>query len=785
MKTITSSDIIYFAVAILFLLTLFIPAKAQDDPTKEILVYFVSGVERDPSTQKTRIMSSDVQNILTRFNIDLNKITSAFPTFNESDTLVTTEDKRVIKGPNMAKIFRIRIPDGTSREQIIDVLSKLPEILFAEPNGTTTPTIDPNDQYFQNQWGLKNVQSGIRQQADIKAPEAWDIYKGNSNNIIAIIDGGIDGTHPDLSGKVSGDAGWGWQGHGIHVAGIASAKSNNTDGVSGVDWYAQLHSQRVDNTDDVGTYHAVVDAVNHSPYVYVLNNSWNIGPVGRYSTVVRIAFAYAYKQNRAAIATMGNTGHTTNTVQYPGSFGQGIIAVGATDQSDIRWNRSTYGNAIDVVAPGVSILSTFRNGNFPGDVNYHYESGTSMAAPHVSGIASLLKGYNPNLFNDDIENIIKLSADKVRQDLYTYDSNGWNINVGTGRVNARRALDYLRAPYQLTHAQSTGGSISQTVNHEGNFYGLPGNAPDGYYVGKKHEVRKSINFSPSVSTLVWGRGVATVGYSNTESGSSNFTMGYCEIVPGTLTSSSVQLRTWVYEISRIGGGYYGWYPSRPENVNFAYTIHRHVYPLSVSISGPNTVYHADPKGSPPNCYTWTANVSGGAPPYMYTWYKNDVGVGTSSSYSECFSWNGYSGGSYQFTLRVNVVDAISQTATASVVVTAYNSGGGLEPIAQHIQVLPEEFNITQNYPNPFNPETDITISLPEPSTVLLTVNDVLGREIITLATGHLTAGYHLIRWKGEDAAGNKVGSGIYFYRFLVTSESGKLNTGVKKMLLAK
>ncbi|MDP2209170.1 MAG: S8 family serine peptidase [Bacteroidota bacterium] len=780
MKTITSSKIIYFAVAISFLLTLFIPAKAQDDPTKEILVYFVSGVERDPSAQKARIISSDVQNILTRFNIDLNKITSAFPTFNESDTLVTTEDKRVIKVPNMAKIFRIRIPDGTSREQIIDVLSKLPEVLFAEPNGTTTPTIDPNDQYFQNQWGLKNVQSGIRQQADIKAPEAWDIYKGNSNNIIAIIDGGIDGTHPDLSGKVSGDAGWGAGGHGIHVAGIASAKTNNTAGVSGVDWYAQLHSQRVDNTDDVGTYHAVVDAINHSPYVYVLNNSWNISPVGRYSTVVRLAFAYAYKQNRAAIATMGNTGHTTNTVQYPGSFGQGIIAVGATDQDDIRWNRSTYGNAIDVVAPGVSILSTFRNGNFPGDVNYHYESGTSMAAPHVSGIASLLKGYNSNLFNDDIENIIRLAVDDVNSSQYP----GWDEYLGTGRVNARKALNYLRAPYQLTHAQSTGGSISQTVNHQGNFYGLSGNAPDGYYVGKKHEVRKRIYFSPTVSSWVWGRGVSTVGYSNTESGSSNFTMGYCEIVPGTLTSSSVELRTWVYEISRIGGGYYGWYPCRPVNVNFAYTVHGRVDPLSASISGPNTVYHADPKGSPPNCYTWTTNISGGAPPYMYTWYKNDAGVGTSSSYPECFSWNGYSGGSYQFTLRVNVVDAISQTATASLVVTAYNSGGGLEPIAQHIQVLPDEFNIAQNHPNPFNPETQINYALPEPSHVILKIYDVLGCEVAVLVNEYKEAGYYEVTWDAR--LNNVVGqatnvpSGVYFYRL----QSGNFNS-LKKMLLMR
>ncbi|MDI6804869.1 MAG: S8/S53 family peptidase, partial [Bacteroidota bacterium] len=482
-----------------------------------------------------------------------------------------------------------------------------------------------------------------------------------------------------------------------------------------------------------------------------------------FSTTLRLAFSYAYKMNRTSVASMGNG--NTNSPRYPAAFGQGVIAVGATTHNDVRASFSNYGNHIDVGAPGSYIVSTWRNNN------YDTISGTSMAAPVVSGIATLLKGYNPNLSNDDIENIIQLCADKVTG----MAGQNWSQEYGYGRVNAKKALDYLRAPYQLTHAQSTGGSISQTVNHQGNFYGLPGNAPDGYYVGKKHEVRKLVYFSPNIETKIWGRGVATVGYSNTESGSSNFTMGYCEIGAGTLTSSSVELRTWVYEISRSGGSYYGWYPCRPENVNFAYTIHRHVYPLSVSISGPNTVYHADPKGRAPNCYSWTANISGGAPPYMYTWYKNDAGVGTSSSYSECFSWNGYSGASYQFTLRVNVVDAISQTATASLVVTAYNSGGGLEPIAQYIQVLPEEFNITQNHPNPFNPVTTIRYELPEVSNVVLKIFDILGKEVATLVNGVQDAGYKEIVF---DAS--RLTSGVYLYKLQAGSY-----TNVKKMVLMR
>jgi thermitase len=162
----------------------------------------------------------------------------------------------------------------------------------------------------------------------------------------------------------------------------------------------------------------------------------------RYSTIVRLAFAYAYKYNRVAAVAMGND--YGSVVNYPAAFGQGIIAVGATTNSDTRAPYSTTGNHIDVSAPGGywdqnerQIYSTVPGGG------YNYMSGTSMATPYVTGIASLLKGYNPSLYNDDIENIIRLSADDK-------GPTGWDIEYGTGRVNARNALDHLRPPYTLT-----------------------------------------------------------------------------------------------------------------------------------------------------------------------------------------------------------------------------------------------------------------------------------------------------------------------------------------------
>ena len=393
----------------------------------KILVYFLldslemdKGVTELNDIKKLKIKSKSLDKAMKK--IELKSVKKTFPDFTESDMIKTKKDGTEIRLPNMSRIFSLKLKKKDDIEQVINILLKEKGVLFAERNGGAEPTTTtPNDINFSYQWGLKNGTTG----KDIHATEAWDIYTGNSNNIIAVIDGGIDATHPDLIGKVSGDNGYGWEGHGMHVAGIASAKSNNNVGISGVDWYAKLHSERIDDatsdaTGDPARYNAIIDAVNYSPNVRVLNNSWRlIEPVGRYSSTVRMAFAYAYKHNRTAVVAMGNDNNSVT--QYPAGFEQGIIAVGATDQNDIRsiWTNgkgSSYGNHIDVTAPGTSILSTYRNGNFASDPNYHSDSGTSMAAPHVSGLASLLDGYgksfNPfgdryiELYNDDIENII-------------------------------------------------------------------------------------------------------------------------------------------------------------------------------------------------------------------------------------------------------------------------------------------------------------------------------------------------------------------------------------------
>ncbi|HOU17194.1 MAG TPA: S8 family serine peptidase [Candidatus Marinimicrobia bacterium] len=778
MKRLRFLDLVIFSISVLFLSGFLNIIPAENDPEKEILVYFTSGVDRAAKGEvSAQIGSMIVKNTLANFNIGEDKITSAFPDFSESDTLIKTLEGRTVGLPNMAKIFRIQVPDDKARESVIDSLKKLPNVLFAEVNGRISVDLLPNDQNFSYQWEFQAGSSVGK----ICAPEAWDIFQGSSSIKIAIIDEGVDRTHPDLNGKVSGQTTvYGY--HGTHVADTAAAQTNNNTGVAGVDWNAQILAKAFnDGTEDGDPYiyQIVTEAVNEGSHV--LNNSWKLlnknGTPGRYSTTVRIAFAYAYKQNRIAVATIGNTGNTTNTVQYPGSFGQGIIAIGATDQSDVHANFSTYGSAIDVAAPGVSILSTFRNGVTFSDPNYEYISGTSMAAPHVTGIASLLKGYNSSLYNDDIEHIIQISAD----DITTYPATtGWDQYTGYGRVNAKKALDYLCSPYTINHLTASGGySYSSTGTYTATMLGVEG-LSDGVYIVKRYEVRKSVNFGQvfQSSPYVWGRGVVTNGFS---AANPNFGMGWCDKVSST--NSSATLKTYIYKVWTISGTYLGWFPTTVSNITWAYTVLGVPVPLSVTISGPTYLSEGETG-------TFTANPSGGSGTYTnyQWWYRYDGEIEPleksvpSAKLPPVGTWYYLEdregdqsitfGPSYNFSLKCTVTDSKGSTATD--VHTAIVEGLTLD------LSIPDQLTVSDNSPNPFNLVTTIKYGIPESGLATITIYSITGQKVKTLVNDHLSAGYHQVQWNGTNNFGSEIASGLY----ILELKSGSDHV-MKKLMFAK
>ncbi|PIP12721.1 MAG: hypothetical protein COX49_04080, partial [bacterium (Candidatus Stahlbacteria) CG23_combo_of_CG06-09_8_20_14_all_40_9] len=561
----------------------------QEKYEREIIVEFMSGAIRMPageiriSPNKLDTLAPSVAEVIERYGAEL--VLVAFPGYDPADTIAISPTGELVKKPDLSRIYKIRFPEGTDLDKVIKELSALPDVVYDECTPRYEYYIEPNDEYFNLQWGLHNTgQAGGTPGADIDAPEAWDITTGSSSIKLGIVDAGIDENHVDLSGKVSGDAGYSDE-HGTHVAGIAAAKTNNNnEGIAGVNWHALLHDENLGYPlDPDKVYPAVISAVDAG--CHVLNNSWG-GP--DYSITHRRAFAYAYKMDRVAACAMGND--NTSTPMYPAAYGQGIIAVGATMNNDVRWvTRSTYGSNygawIDVVAPGGNgypwdsrdIFSTLPNDD------YYYRSGTSMAAPHVSGLVGLLKGYNTGLYNDDIEQIIRISAEKVHPELYTYDENGWNIEMGYGRINVRKALDLLRSPNQFKHWEVNGGSVvDQGSSYEKQaFIDVPGLAT-GVYLAKWYRVQKGATFSnPFVSApYAWGRGVGTNGFSIANP---NYGMGWCRVVPGSVTSTSATLETYVYDVYTIGGSHVGWVPCSPGNVQLKYTALGK--PASVHLSG--------------------------------------------------------------------------------------------------------------------------------------------------------------------------------------------------------
>ena len=304
----------------------------------------------------------------------------------------------------------------------------LPGVRFAERNRVVRLSATPNDPLVRDQYALERI----------RARGGWSDY-GHLWNVrsgarLAIVDSGIDMTLPEFAGKVSHCRRWlagigvGAEGcqdsmfHGTHVAGIAAARANNEEGIAGVAFDAPIMALQAFNstgnalTADIAA--AIVYAANHG--ARVANYSFSADAPAE---AEREAVAYARRKGVVQVAAAGNTGE--GAVQYPAAYPQ-VIAVSATNAGDGLAGFSSYGPQTEVAAPGAAVLSTF-----PGGL-YAELDGTSMAAPHVAGLAALLReqGYGPQGTRERIRN----SADDL-------GPAGRDIRFGYGRINMLRALD--------------------------------------------------------------------------------------------------------------------------------------------------------------------------------------------------------------------------------------------------------------------------------------------------------------------------------------------------------
>jgi thermitase len=338
-------------------------------------------------------------------------------------------------------------------------LKKRPDVLFAEPNyEISLLDTTPNDADFIDQYYLNNI----------KAPQGWGYETGSSSVIVAVLDSGVDLTHSELVAKlvpgydfIDKDAiPQDLHGHGTHVAGIIAAMTNNSVGMAGISWGARIMPLRILDASGNGNYantaQAIRYAVDHG--AQVINMS--IGGT-KYSADLEKAVNYATANGVIMVAATGNS--YSSTVLYPAIF-PAVIAVGATDASNVHADFSNTGTGIDVVAPGVSIFSLY-----PGN-SYRYLTGTSMAAPMVAGYASLLIGMPGITTSSQVENIIKSTA----KDL---GPTGWDnvygyglIQIGPGIMYALGILPTLTPTPTATSRHSYPTATATATKTDGYYY---------------------------------------------------------------------------------------------------------------------------------------------------------------------------------------------------------------------------------------------------------------------------------------------------------------------------
>lgn len=308
-------------------------------------------------------------------------------------------------------------------------------VISAEVDGTVQAAFAPNDPAYYNTAFVYAPQR-------MNAAGAWDFTLGNPNVVIAILDTGVNANHPEFAGRIV--PGYDFinydanpdddNGHGTHVAGIATAGTNNGIGNVGICGACSLMPVKILSNTGTGLWSQVAAGIT-----FAADNGADIInlSLGGYSASATMQSAIEYAQQKGILVVAAAGNDNRSDAFYPAAF-QDVIGVSATDQNDERWPLSNFGDYIDVAAPGVTIYNTFNdlNNYYNG---YAFYSGTSMASPHVAGLAGLLLSQDQSRTPAQITALITSTA----KDL---GAPGWDPYFGYGRVDADKALSQDAAP---------------------------------------------------------------------------------------------------------------------------------------------------------------------------------------------------------------------------------------------------------------------------------------------------------------------------------------------------
>lgn len=477
--------------------------------------------------------------------------------------------------PALEEIYLVELEDEQDAQAVLKRYQQDPSVEYAEYNYILFEDATPTDSYFPLQWPLDNTaqlypESGSYNDppgiadADIDAPEAWDIFTGSRDVVVAVIDTGVDYTHRDIddnmwineaerNGATGIDDDWNGyvddiygydfhnhdgdpmddKGHGTHCAGSIAAEGNNAQDISGVCWQSRIMAvkfldslgQGLTSNAVLSFYYAVENGAD------VCSNSWG---GGAYSQTLKEVIDYAVSQGVILLASAGND--NSSNPKYPAHYAS-MIAVAATDSNDEKASFSNYGNWVDIAAPGVDVLSLRSSlaGNYfgtPYDAYTLILSGTSMACPHAAGACALLIGANPTLTVEEVYDILMTSGDPIAPGICSSNSRLNVRNMLVQSVSSAGRVHFTRDEYSCS-------DIVGVILADGDLAGQGVHAVSIASTGGDHE---TISLSERTSAIGVYDGVIA-----TESGDTVLGNGILQVLDG-------QILTVTYNDANDGAG---------------------------------------------------------------------------------------------------------------------------------------------------------------------------------------------------------------------------------------
>ena len=330
----------------------------------------------------------------------------------------------VISAIPLSGFYHLAISESDTVSSFLDKHRKDPRLQVLEPNPIVSVEpvgTSPNDPFFRAQWSLERI----------GAPQAWERLPRDAGGIVAVVDSGVDERHPELQRHVlpgrnvieqNGDT-QDQHGHGTAIAGIIAATTNNAVGMSGICPTCRILPVKVLNESGEGTYAHVIAGILWAADKKAQIINLSLGSYG-FSRLLADAVEYAHHSGAVIVAAGGN--EAIKAPLYPGAL-PNVISASATDADDNLWVGSNYGDAIDIAAPGVRILSLDTHNN------YLFATGSSFSAAQVSGVAALVRTKHPLLKNTHVAQVLFQTADDLGE-------KGKDQFYGFGRLNAARAL---------------------------------------------------------------------------------------------------------------------------------------------------------------------------------------------------------------------------------------------------------------------------------------------------------------------------------------------------------